>query len=67
MKKHVGDNYDLIQQLPIGGAIRIHPSTWVRKENISHYYLTRFKGQVSVRYLKGRLLLYYKKVVNRIS
>lgn len=50
-KKLRGEYTDLIQQLPVGGALKIHPSTWPRKESIYHYFLVRYKGKVSVRHL----------------
>ena len=42
---------DDIQQLPVGGALKIHPSAWQRRESIYHFFLTRYKGQVTVRRL----------------
>lgn len=50
-KQKRGEYHDLIQQLPIGGALKINPSTWPRRESIYHYFLTRHKGLVSVRHL----------------
>ena len=48
-----GEYSDLIQQLPVGAALKIHPGKdWTtRRESIYHYFLTRYKGQVSVRHL----------------
>ena len=42
---------EVIDGLPIGAALKIHPSMWPRRESIYHYFLTRYKGQVSVRHL----------------
>ena len=42
---------DHINQLPVGGALKIHPSAWPRRESIYHFFLTRYKGQVTVRHL----------------
>ena len=52
-KKQRGQYADLIQQLPVGAALKIHPAKdWTtRRESIYHYFLTRYKGQVSVRHL----------------
>ena len=46
-----GEYADYIHQLPAGGALKIHPSQWPRRESIYHYFLTRYKGQVTVRHL----------------
>ena len=50
-QKARGEFTDYIQQLPAGGALRIHPSQWKRREGIPHFFLTRYKGMVSVRLL----------------
>ena len=50
-QKARGEYSDYIQQLPSGGALKIHPSAWHRRENIYHYFLTRHKGRVTVRHL----------------
>ena len=51
-KQARGEYSDLIQQLPVGAALKIHPGKdWPRRESIYHYFLTRYKGQVSVRHL----------------
>jgi hypothetical protein len=44
-----GEYADLIEQLPIGAAIKISSSMWSRRESIYHYFLTRYKKRVSVR------------------
>ena len=50
-KKSRGEFTDLIQQLPVGGALKIQPQSWPRRESIYHFFLTRYKGLVSVRRL----------------
>ena len=50
-RKARGEYTDTIQQLPVGAALKIHPSKWSRRESIYHFFLTRYKGQVSVRHL----------------
>jgi hypothetical protein len=50
-QKARGEFTDYIQQLPAGGALKIHPSQWKRREQISHFFNVRYKGLVSVRLL----------------
>ena len=54
-QKAKGPYSDLIEQLPIGAALKINPARdWTtRKENIYHYFLTRFPKRLSVRYFEG--------------
>lgn len=56
-EKQRGEFTLIIEQLPSGAALKIHPAEWSRKESIQHFFLTRFnKGGVrivSVRRFKG--------------
>ncbi len=44
-----GEYADYIDQMAPGAAMRITSFNWTRRESIYHYFLTRFKGRVSVR------------------
>jgi len=50
-KKARGEFTDIINGLPVGGALKIVPHAWPRRESIYHFFLTRYKGLVSVRRL----------------
>lgn len=49
--KAKGEYSDLIAQLPVGAALKIHPAQWNRRESVAHYFLVRFRGQLTVRKL----------------
>ncbi len=63
--KAKGEYSDLIQQLPVGAALRINPARdWTkRRESVSHYFLTRFpKGLLSVYKLSDGCYYVVKKL-----
>ena len=53
-KKARGPFADIIEGLPTGVALKLHPAQWApRKEDIQHFFLTRFRGKVSVIRMEG--------------
>ena len=54
LEQHKRPFADAIDALPVGAALKLHPSQWApRKEDIQHFFLTRFRGLVSVRKVEG--------------
>ena len=54
-QKAKGPYWELIEQLPIGAALKINPARdWTtRRESVYHYFLTRFKKRVTVTKCEG--------------